>query len=249
MKIPLTARPSMKWIRPNWRVTYNGNPQQVAWMKDIIQSINLTHSYKSTYSIGKFETNLNYRPDESTGYSWVRKETEEKDFIPQFDISSVNIQESFSPLINIDIAFLNDLSTRFEIRKTRNLNFSFENLQMNEMIKNELSFGIGYRFSGLDMIIKTRRKSETVSSDVNMMLDFTSSNYKTTYRSLNNPTKPELSAGAKVYTIDFSADYMLSDKLTVKLYFKNNMNDPHSTESGFPRSNTQFGLSFNFSIM
>jgi cell surface protein SprA len=248
-KIPLSARPSMKWIRPNWRITYSGNPQQIAWMKDYVQSLNFNHAYSSKYSIGKFETNLKYDQDPNSGYSWVRKEGDGGQFLPEFDISSVNIQESFSPLINMDIGFVNDMSARFEIRKTRNLNLSFENLQMNEMIKNELTFGIGYRFTGLDMIIKTKKKSETVSNDVNMMLDFTSSNYKTTYRPLNDLTQADLSAGARVYTIDFSADYMVSDKLTVKLYYKYNMNDPHSTQSGYLRSNTQFGLSFNFSIM
>jgi len=248
--IPLTARPGIAWIRPNWRINYNGNPQDISWMKDIFTSFNLTHSYRSSYSIGSFETNLAYNPDEN-GLSWVRSQLDEESyFVPELDISSVNIQEDFSPLINIDVAFVNDLSTNFEINRTRNLNFSFSNMQLSEMIKNEFSVGVGYRFTGLDMIIRTKRKSETVSNDVNMRLELTSSDYKTTFRKIED-TKGILQSGTRLFSLDFQADYMISDKLTIKLYYNYKLSDPHSPSGsdGYKQKDTKFGLSFNYSIM
>nr|MDA3928804.1 cell surface protein SprA [Prolixibacteraceae bacterium] len=246
--IPLTARPGLAWIRPNWRINYRGNPRKIEWMKDYVHSLNFSHSYKSNYSIGRFETNLDYEPDED-GNSWTRDEYGDlNSFVPELTITSINIQEAFSPLINVDIGFVNDLSTRFEIARSRNLNFDFANSQLNETIKNEYSIGLGYRFTGMDMIIRTRTKSEKVSNDVNLRFDLTSSNYKNTLRRIGDE-RGEINGGAKVLAMDFSADYMVSDKLTVKLYYQYNMNKPHTTNSGYKRSNTKFGLSFNFSIM
>jgi cell surface protein SprA len=252
-KIPLTARPGLAWIRPNWRINYNGDPQSVDWMKEIFTSLNFTHSYRATYSIGNFETNLAYKPEEKSGLSWVRKQSDKNSdayFVPQLDINSVNIQEDFSPLINIDAAFVNDLSANFEIRRTRTLNFSFSNMQLSEMIKNEFSVGIGYRFTGLDMIIKTKRKSESVTNDVNMRLELTSSDFKTTFRKIDND-KGLLQSGMKLFSADFQADYMISDKLTIKLYYNYRLQNPHMKggSEGFIQKETKFGLSFNYSIM
>ena len=246
-KIPLTARPGLEWIRPNWRINYRGNPQRIEWMKDYIHSLNFTHSYKSNYSVGRFETNLAYSPDEN-GLSWVRDEMNGVNFVPELDITSINIQEALNPLINVDVGFKNDLSTRFEINRSRNLNFDFANMQLNETIKNEYSAGIGYRFTGMDMIIRSRAKTETVSNDVNLRFDLTSSNYKNTLRKID-VRDGEINGGSKVFSMDFQADYMVSDKLTVKLYYQYNLNKPHTTNAGFTRTNTKFGLSFNFSIL
>lgn len=246
-KIPLTARPGLAWIRPNWRLNFSGNPQRIDWMKDYVKSLSFNHSYKSTYSIGNFETNLGYQPGQN-GLSWMRDEFDGKTFVPQLSIASVNIQESFSPLINIDVIFVNNLSTRFEIRKTRNLNFDFTSKQMNEMKKNEFSAGIGYRLTGLDMILKTRNRSEQLSNDVNLKFDVTSSDYKNVLRRIDMP-EGELNGGTRVLSLDFQADYMFSEKLNVKLYYQYSMNDPHNINSGLMRSNTKFGLSFNFTIL
>jgi cell surface protein SprA len=250
-KIPLTARPGLSSIRPNWRINYNGDPRNISWMKDIFTSFNFTHSYKSTYSIGQFETNLAYSPDKNNGFSWVRNQlSEERMFVPQLDINSVSIQEDFSPLINIDLGFQNDLSANFEIRKSRILNFSFSNMQLSEMLRNEYSVGIGYRFTGLDMIIKTKRKSETVSNDVNMRLDVSSNNFKTTFRKIDDD-KGILQSGTQLFSIDFQADYMVSDKLTIKLYYNYKFQNPHLTggSEGYLQKDSKFGLSFNYSIM
>ncbi|HKM92176.1 MAG TPA: cell surface protein SprA [Prolixibacteraceae bacterium] len=246
-RVPLTARPGLAWIRPNWRLNYNGNPQRIEWMKDYVTTLNFNHSYKSTYSIGRYETNLLFQPD-MEGLSWVRDEFNDTTFVPQISINSVNIQEAFSPLINVDIGFTNNFTARFEIRKSRNLNFDFTSNQLNEMRKDEYSIGVGYRLSGLDMILKTRNKSENVSNDVNMRLDISSTDYKNVLRKISMDDG-ELSGGTKVFSADFQADYMFSDKLTIKLYYQYNLNVPHNSVNGPSRSNTRFGLSFNISIL
>jgi cell surface protein SprA len=244
-EISLCPFPEIQWIRPNWRVTYNGNPSAISWMKDYVYSLSFNHSYRSNYTVGQFETDLNYNPKNESGLSWVRNQQD--NFVSQFAINSVNIQESFQPLINVDIGFVNDLSVRFEIKKQRNLNLSFSNNQMNEMIKNEFTLGLGYRFTGLDMIINTRKKSESVSNDINIRFDMSSGNFKSTLRKIKED-EPYLESGLKNLTLDFSADYMLSDRFTMKLFYTYNLNKPHLS-TNYDNSNTKFGLSFNFTIM
>jgi cell surface protein SprA len=249
-KIPLTSRPGLASIRPNWRINYNGDPRSISWMKDKVTSLNFTHSYRSTYAIGRFETNLAYKPDAS-GISWVRNQlNDENYFVPQLDINSITIQEDFSPLINIDIGFANDLSTTFEIKKSRLLNYSFSNSQLSEMVRNEYTIGVGYRFTGMDMIIKTKRKSETVSNDVNMRLDISSNDFKTTFRKIAEE-KGIIQNGTQIFSLDFQADYMVSEKLTIKLYYQYNFTNPHvkGGSEGYLNKDTKFGLSFNYSIM
>ncbi len=245
-KMQLTPFPDLGWLRPNWRVSYTGNPSTISWMKDYVYSLNISHAYRANYTVGQFETDLNYNPNNKSGFSWVRDQLEYK-FIPRYDIRSVNIQESFSPLASIDIGFVNDLSIRAEYKKTRNLNLEFTANQLTETIRDEWTFGTGYRFTGLDMIIKTKRKSEKVSNDINLRLDMSSGNYKSTYRKIEEQDT-QLFGGMKTLAIDFSADYMLSDRFTMKLFFTFNMTKPHLSTT-YETRNTEFGLSFNFTIM
>jgi cell surface protein SprA len=247
--VSLSPFPGLSAIRPNWRINYSGDPSSISWLKEKVQTLNFSHSYRSVYSVGQFETNLNYNDRNASGFSWVRNQLDDNTayFVPHYDINSVNIQESFSPLFNIDIGWMNDLSTSMEISKQRNLSLSFTNNQITELMKNEFSMGIGYRFTGMDKILKTKRKTEKVSNDVNLRLDVAQSNYKTVYRKIvEDDTQP--ASGMKTIDIDFSADYMLSDKFTLRLFYKYTFNKPYTSET-YENSHTNFGLSFNFSIM
>ena len=243
-RISLETIPRLAAIRPNWSVTYNINPSNIDWMRNILKTFNFNHKYRSNYALGNFQSNSNYRPGED-GISWARYELDST-FIPKFDVNSVTIQESFAPLLNLDMTFVNDLSATIGYSKQRNLSFSFSNLQMSQMIKNEYSVGIGYRFTGMDMIISTRNRSSEVSNDVDMRLDVTSSDYATIYQTIAGDNEP-VSSGAKSLSVDFTADYMLSEKFSVTLYYRFTSTTPH-TSASYRTNHTNFGLSFNFSI-
>lgn len=244
--ISLESIPGLTAIRPNWSVTYSVNPANIDWMRNILKTFNFNHKYRSNYTMGSFQSNDNYDPDpEANGFSWARYELDST-FIPKYDISSVTIQEQFAPLLNIDMTFVNDLSATIGYNKQRTLNFSFANLQMSQMIKNSYTVGIGYRFTGMDMIITSRNRSSKISNDVDMRLDITSSDYATIYQSISGDNEP-VSSGSKSLSVDFSADYMLSEKFTVTLYYRFTSTEPH-TSASYRTNHTNFGLSFNFSI-
>ncbi len=115
--------------------------------------MNFTHAYNSSYSIGSFITNLNYS-EEGDGFSYVRDIGD--NFIAPYDINSVSIIETFSPLIDVDIIWVNDYTSRAAIQRTRNMTLSFANNQLTEVLRNEFTVGMGYRFTHMDLIIKPR---------------------------------------------------------------------------------------------
>jgi cell surface protein SprA len=242
-KVGLGMFPSIANIRPNWHVSYDGMVTEIPILNRVLKSLNLSHSYRSTYTVGSFQTNLNYEL-EKDGFSYIRDAQE--NFIPGYEFNSVTISEAFSPLINIDAIWVNDLSTRAEIKKMRTLNMSFSNNQLTETLSDEYTFGFGYRFTRMDLIIKTRNSQKSYSNDLNLTTDLTWRKNKTILRKLVEDNN-QVSAGMSALTIKVNADYMLSDKFQLRLYYDKVINTPYTAIS-YRTANTNFGVSFRFTL-
>ena len=65
-----------------------------------------------------------------------------------FNIGSVSINESFSPLCGVNMTFLNDVSARLEYRKTRVLTLSTTAVQVVETTSDDITAGAGYKITG-----------------------------------------------------------------------------------------------------
>ena len=245
-KVSLEPFPSLKYMRPNWRITYDGMVSKIKGLNKVAKSINLNHAYRSSYNIGSYVTNLKYDDqDFEDGWSYVMNELN-GDFVSKYDITSVSIIEQFSPLINIDVTWLNDMSTRVEIKRARNLTLNFANNQLTEILSNEVSFGFGYRFPRMDLIIKSKRGQKAYSNDLNIRADLAFRKNKTLLRKLAEDDN-QLTAGQNAVTLKTTADYMLSDRFQLRLYYDKVVNEPF-TSSAFPTATTNFGMSFRFTL-
>jgi cell surface protein SprA len=245
-KVSLEPFPSIKYMRPNWRVTYDGIVSKIKGLNRIMKTMNISHSYRSSYNVGSFITNLDYNDATyNDGFSYVMNEIS-GNFISKYDINAVSITEQFSPLINMDVTWLNDLTTTAEINRSRNLTLNFANNQMTEVLTNEYTFGMGYRFERMDLIIKTKNSQKAYSNDLNIRADVSFRKNKTLIRKLVEETD-QLTAGQNAVTIKTTADYMLSDRFQLRLYFDKIINKPFTSLS-FPTSNTNFGVSFRFTL-
>lgn len=240
--VSLDLFPSVKAIRPNWRVSYDGMVSRLPALNKIMKSLNFSHTYNSTYSVGSYLTNLNYA-EEFDGFSYIRDI--QGNFISNYEFNSININESFNPLINIDIMWANDLTTRAEIKRMRNMTLSFSNNQLTEVLSNEFIFGLGYRFTQMDLIIKTKNSQKSYSNDLNIAADFSIRKNKTNIRKFDEPD--QISAGQQVISIKSTADYMLSDRFQLRIYYDRVINKP-LTSVTFATSNTNFGVSFRFTL-
>ena len=241
--VSLGLFPSIKFIRPNWRIQYEGMVSKIPGLNRIMRSLNFTHAYRSSYNVGSFITNLNYF-EQNDGFSYVRDIA--NNFITPYDFNSVNIMETFSPLINMDIMWLSDLTTRGEIKRSRNLTLSFANNQIIEVLSNEYTIGAGYRFTQMDLIIKTKNSQQAYSNDLNIRADLSYRKNKTLLRKIVE-NDDQITAGQSAFTIKTTADYMLSDRFQLRLFFDKVLNNPFTSLS-FPTSNTNVGVSFRFTL-
>jgi cell surface protein SprA len=245
-KVALSPFPSVKYMRPNWRITYEGVVAQSEFLKKYIKTLSFSHAYRSSYNVGSFISNLDYAEGED-GFSYTRRKINDKlgDFISPNDINSVSISEQFSPLINMEITWLNDFETRAELKTSRTLALSFANNQITEVLSNEMVFGLGYRFTRMDLIIKTKKSQKSFSNDLNIRGDLSFRKNKTILRKIVEEDE-QLTAGQGAITLKTTADYMLSDRFQLRLYYDKILNNPY--KGSFKTTNTNFGVSFRFTL-
>jgi cell surface protein SprA len=242
-KVSLGMFPSLKYMRPNWTIRYEGMVSKIPGLNKYIRSLNFMHGYRSSYTVGSFITNLKYQ-QETDGFTYIRDIAD--NFISQYDFNSVSIMESFSPLINVDIMWMSDLTTRGEIKRSRSLQLAFANSQLTETQSNEYTIGVGYRFTQMDLIIKTKKSQQAYSNDLNIRADFSYRKNLTILRQLDED-KDQLTAGQSAFSIKTYADYMLSDRFQMRVFFDKIINTPYTSLS-FATSNTNIGVSFRFTL-
>lgn len=126
---------------------------------------------------------------------------------------------------------------------------SFVNNQMTEVVGNEIVVGMGYRLKGLKFSVGslTGGKSKSnFNSDLNLKLDFGIRDNKTTLRRIDEDNN-QVSAGSKQYTLNFAADYMLSQSLQFRTYFNWTSNNPY-VSSQFPNATINGGFTLRFNL-
>lgn len=237
--------PFPKIPMPNWRVTYNGLTK-IEFFKRYIKTINVSHSYRSTYSVGSFTSNLLFVDPDGDGYTAIKNSVD--NFVSEYQIQMVTINEQFSPLIDFDITWVNSLMTKIEIKKSRNLSFSFTNNQLTEVLSNEFVVGLGYRFKDVQFTIKPvgGGKRTNLKSDLNLKVDFSVKNNKTTLRRIDEDID-QISAGQRVISINSSAEYMINSRFNIRLFFDKIINKPFISSS-YPNSTTNGGITLRFTL-
>ena len=242
-KIRLNPMIRMTDILPNWRITYDGL-SKIDFIKKYFRTVSLSHSYRSTYSISSYRNNPYYIADTADNLNYELDN--QGNYWPQYEIGSVTIVEQLSPLIGIDMNWVNSMTTRFEIKKSRNLNLSMSNNQLTEMRSNEIVVGVGYRFKDVQLFINQR----TYKSDINVRTDLSVRDNINYIRSLalneeneyNQPT-----SGQRVITVKLNADYVLNDRFNLRFFFDRVVNNPYVTRT-FPTANTNVGFSITFTL-
>lgn len=224
---------------PNWRLTFNGLTE-IPWVKKRFKSATISHAYRCTYNIGGYSSNVLFSDADADGYTLIQDAL--GNYLPKYEIAQVSITEQFSPLLNIDLTWKNSLISKIEYKKSRNLAVSFANNQMTEIISGEITFGLGYRFKDVRFEIS----GKDFKSDLSLKADFSVRNNKTVLRKIVEEVD-QISAGQKVISINLSAEYMLSQKFTIRAFFDKVINNPYIS-SQFLNSNTNAGISLRFSL-
>jgi cell surface protein SprA len=239
----LDAMPQIPHL--NWRVTYNGLSRIEPFNK-FLRNFTITHGYRTTYSIGSFQSNLLHK----TNNDAPSAVDVNNNFISEYQINQVSIVEQFNPLITFDMTWHNSLMTKFEIKKARNLSLSFVNNQLTEVTTNEYVIGLGYRIRDVQFAVRSTGGGtgarQNVKSDLNLRTDFSIRQNKTILRRLDEDIN-QVSTGQQVVSINFSADYTVNQRLNLRLFFDKVINSPY-VSSQYRNSTTNGGITMRFTL-
>ncbi len=230
--------------KPNWTVTYNGL-SRIPGLDKIFTNFTLRHGYHSTFSMNSFNTALLFQDPLRVGYPYFR-DTLTGNYVPFFLVPNISIQEAFDPLIGIEMTFTNQLSTRFEFKKSRQLSLSLIDYQLAENRSTEITFGLDWRRKGMPLIKKLPFMKGKLDNDVTFRMDFSLRDDATANSKLDQRTSFG-TAGQKVIRIAPSIDYVVNNKINIKLYFEQNRNIP-KISNAFPITNTRAGLQVRISL-
>ncbi|KPK81041.1 MAG: hypothetical protein AMS27_15855 [Bacteroides sp. SM23_62_1] len=118
---------------------------------------------------------------------------------------------------------------------------------MNEVSSNEFVIGGGYRFSEVPLIFNLPGGGQrALTSDLNIRGDLSIRNNQTVIRKLVEDFD-QVTAGQRVFKINLTLDYMLSDRFNLRLFFDRIMNTPIVSLS-YPTANTNIGFSVRFTL-
>lgn len=225
---------------PNWNITYDGL-SKIPALKKYFRSITLNHGYRSTFSVGSFTRNQNYSVNEDGNPDAIDING---NYITDKQLSVASISEQFSPLINVDMTWNNSLLTRMELRRDRNMSLSFANNQVTEIVGKEYIVGLGYRISNLKLPFKVGKVEK--ASDLDLRADISMRDNRTVIRRIVE-NRNELTAGQRIFSIKFTADYKFSSKLNLRVFYDRVANTP-LISSTFPTANTNAGISLRFTL-
>lgn len=232
---------------PNWRITYDGLTK-FEKIRKRFKTVALGHTYRSTYSLSGYLTNLNFADADNDGFAdGVRNVS--GDFESKYQIGTVQISEQFSPLISVDVVWAGkrNFSTKVEYKKDRTLSLSLANTQLTEVSGREIVIGMGYRIPQLELKFFKKfmgGKIKPPTSDLNIRADISFRNNQTVIRKSVEEIDV-LTAGQNIFSIKTSADYQMTDKLIIRFFCDRVMTNP-LVSSSFKTANTNAGLSLRF---
>jgi cell surface protein SprA len=227
--------------KPNWSVTYNGL-SRLPGLEKIFTSFTIRHGYHSTLNMNSFNTALLFLDPLRVGYpSFI---DQKGDFIPYFLVPNITIEERFDPLIQVEMTFTNQLSTGIEFRKSRQLSLSLVDYQLAENRSNEVAFSFNWRKKGMPLVKKLGKMK--LDNDVTFRFDFSLRDDATSNSKLDQGQSFG-TAGQKVIRIAPSIDYVLNNRVSIKLYFDQTRNIP-KVSNAFPITNTRGGVQVRISL-
>jgi cell surface protein SprA len=231
--------------RPNWRLTYTGLTR-IPSLAKTFSTISLTHSYNGSLGMNSFTSALLYQdPFRFNAPGFI--DTISGNFIPFFLVPNITIQEQFSPLIGIDITTTGQLNAKFEYKKSRQLSLSLVDYQLSQVNSTEWTIGGSWRKRGFMLPFRLPgTKGKKLENDVNFRLDLSMRDDATSNSRLDQNNSFS-TGGQKVYTIQPSVDYVLNNRVNVKLFFDQRRVIPYISTSA-PVTNTRAGLQVRISL-
>ena len=237
-------------VRPNWRVSYDGLSKNPT-LKKTFKRFNLNHTYRSTMS-SAYTTNLQAGVDDS-GRMLV-DQGEYGDYISERQYNTVTISEQLSPLVGVDMSIKtandNEPQVRLEITRDRNVNLGLANYQITETKTKGVVIGVGYKFDDVpNPFLKTYGKlpiKMLKKTDFLVRCDINIRENSTVIRKMVE-LQNQVTAGQRLVSIKLSGDLEVSDKMTLRAFYDQQINKPKVSTS-FATTNINSGVALRFNL-
>ena len=263
----LNLFPSLRKLLPNWTMKYTGL-SYLPWFRDHFKSVTLSHGYKSVYSVGSYSSYNTFR-EYMDGLGFITSGTS-GELIPStmYNISTVSLNEAFSPLFGVDLTFFNNMTLKAEYRTARVLALSMTSVQLNQTSSKDFVVGAAYKINNFNLFSKRKRrvksnsKSTNASNKRNEKTSAAKSGFNTalslrfdlTYRRQASITRDirtvtsSASSGSTAWKWSLAAEYAYSRLLTFTAYYDGQSTNPLLSSSSYPTVTQDFGVSLKFSL-
>ena len=243
----LTPFPSFADALPNWRVTYDGLIY-LGNLRNVFKAFTLSHAYQCTYSVGSYSSYLNWMSADKGDLGFTIDElTGNPVPTSPYNISSVAITEKFAPLLGAAVTLKNDLTISADYRDSRTLTLNTSAGQVVEANQRGLTIGLGYKIIGFNTVLKMKGSGRGISNDLTLNADFAFSETQALIRRIETAyTQP--TSGTRSLTMNFTASYIMSRRLTLGAFFDHQINTPIVSSTSYPTTNTSFGFNLNLSL-
>jgi len=261
--------PSLARMLPNWTIRYSGLGK-LPFLRDIFKSVNINHAYRSIFAIGSYSSYSTFM-EYMNGLGFIENTTTGSPMpSSMYNVSTVSLNESFSPLLGVDVTLNNNLTAKLEYRSTRVLSLSMTSVQLNEATSHDWVLGAGYKLSNFNLFgggnhrkVKSKKKGDDESNsqsssksgrnsnntghDLNLRLDVSYRKQANISRDIATMTS-SASSGNTAFKLSFTADYTLSRMLTMSFYYDMQKNTPLLSSSSYPTTTHDFGFNMKFSL-
>ena len=260
-KVGLNPFPSLSSILPNWSVSYEVL-NLFSGLKNQFRSLQLLHGYQSNYMVTGYNSftdwvgtssDFGFVPDIVTGRP-----------VPSspYNISSVVLTESFNPLFGVNSALNNGFLLNILYKRDRTVNLNISSYQIIETLSRDVVLGTGYRWVNFNRVLglnvgeKERRgrrnqtenrTANSFNNDLIMKLDLSSKMNQILIRKImDNYT--QATSGNTVFTLMLSAEYNVSQEMTLKAFYDWIINKPLISATSYPISTTNFGITVRYNL-
>lgn len=235
---------------PNWQINYTGL-SRLGLMKNLFQDFSIRHAYSNKMSMNSYRTNLDYKEDQNGLPTTRKQDTLNGSYFAKLEIPEVSINESFSPLIGVNIKTKGGIELGLDVNRNRNLQLkSAIDGQLDERNTKNYTFKAGYVLKnvylnflpGVKKEKKLNKKSkkkkgdpleETAikpkGNDMQFNLDIGIQDDITKIHVLDDNTKSQVINGSKTISISPSVLYNVNKNLNLKIFLDYRKQTPYAS--------------------
>ena len=260
----LTALPSLLGMLPNWSVSYTGLGD-LPFLKRHFRNVTLRHTYRATYTVGGFSSLAGWQGAHPDAVGVLSESGASNSGTPSsqrisyaYDIPSVALQESFFPLIGLEMTWLNGVGMSTQWRQSRGAVLHLGSRSLIEALSRELSIYLTYKIDDFSSLISPttarRRKRHTMQAPsaspthgLTLKGEYAHRRTLTLLRQIEEGYT-QATSGIIDQRLRLSAAYELSRQLSLEGYYEYSRNVPLVSSYSFPISTSSYGLSLRVTL-